>query len=693
MNLHVTIRKSLPTLKLAFAAGILLNLLAAGISAQSLRICTYNVLDKPTTSDQNAELQVILQAIGQLEILGRVAPLDLLAFQEGPQSASVYDEFEASFESVFGGNYESTISTADFFGCRTGFIYNADRLILLNSTTLGGNLTHNTRRCRFRPVDGDSSDEFYIYSLHLKAGQDDAAIRAGEAAIIRNNAETLPSSANIFYVGDFNIRGSSEPAFQHFLEAGDNATAINTWNVPFGFRSNVLWNDNLAFQPFHTQDPTGNLDDRFDAILVNARLADGTGLDYRPGSLSVLGNNGTHNLGQSVNTGNGGAGFAGELVAFSDHLPVVCELKYGQLATPFNVAMQAPAVVSRTVRPTGPVVGNAGDVFFNIEGSANGSFASFGVVDFDLSSQIAATDAASVAGNLVLELSQSNAGFSQNGPVSIYLATDAAAKVAINGTIQYQSGQNRLNCVPAVLADGAVRVATYAAVHRTGNGGGANLPNGTLDPMRLFGEQIETAVVSAINGNGILRLLITPDQAATAATYAGFASTLGGPQLVGDLEVNDNVIDILVDSFSLANGAQGPGSVKDLNQSDDQRIRFFASQPENKSHAWIQLVLAGSLPSPELTSLSVVLESRVNTPHIELTMELFNFAAGSWESIATAESQLSDDQIEITPSGDVGSFVASDGQILARLSWRPTGPVLQFPWSCDINWFKWKVGP
>ncbi len=56
--------------------------------------------------------------------------------------------------------------------------------------------------------------------------------------------------------------------------------------------------DNALFKNLHTQDPRGNMDDRFDFQFVSGELLDDVGLDYIDGSFSVFGNDGTHLMGR-----------------------------------------------------------------------------------------------------------------------------------------------------------------------------------------------------------------------------------------------------------------------------------------------------------------------------------------------------------------------------------------------------------
>src|SRR5260370_13321157 len=82
-----------------------------------------------------------------------------------------------------------------------------------------------------------------------------------------------------------------------------------------------------------------------------------------------------------------------------------------------------PAANNATVQPGGPRPGVNGKQFFNMEGSVNGTFASFGVVDFQSSPMSVQVT------SLTLALTQANAAFTHNGALTFYLSTDTATNI------------------------------------------------------------------------------------------------------------------------------------------------------------------------------------------------------------------------------------------------------------------------
>jgi hypothetical protein len=660
--------------------------------AQTLRIGTYNLADKPANAVDDQNLRQILAAIGSVETFGHAAPLDLLGFQEGPASSGAYSFLESDFEAVFDGEFDAIISMADPAGDRTGFVYNVGKLNLLGTQNLSAGLTHNILRGRFRPVGGSAADEFFVYSIHLKAGFADAAAREAEAIVLRENADSLPPGANIIYLGDFNIRGSDEGAWMQFTSTG-NGQAVDTINSPFGLRFNVRWNDSLAMIPFQTQDAVADMDDRFDIIIFSNSLQNDVDLEYIDGSIRVLGNNGTHALGSSISTGSGAAGFIDNLIDFSDHLPVFADFRFQAAPDSFDQTFSREALDNETVQPAGPRQGAAGENFFNIEGDENGTFASFGVVDFDLSGVVADGMTAAAAGNVSLQFSQSNASFTTNGPISFYLASESAADVPIDGSIRYQSGNNMLACVPTVLSDGAIHLNTFAFFGRDNNGN--IFPVGTLDRVALNANELEERLLAALNGNGVFRLFVTPDHGSTAATYAGFANSgVEGPTLIFDFEIQPVSKQIPPNAFVVIRGIQTGGDLSSVIASDESYMMFEPGITLSPAEPPVWLEFRSTSLTADPSTLSFAIEAAANTTGLVQRIEVFDYGVGAWQLADTRVASTADVTTTVVLAGDLSRFIFDEsGEMKARVSWKAEGPVFLFPWTIRLDQVQWIVGP
>jgi len=189
-------------------------------------------------------------------------------------------------------------------------------------------------------------------------------------------------------------------------------------------------------------------------------------------------------------------------------------------------AASIEAFDNATVQPGGPRSGTSGKSFFNIEGSDNGSFASYGVARFDAAAIRQALDASFGAGLWVidtihLQVTQSNASFTSDGPVSIHFTGDDATSIA-SGTSplahpfagDFADAQMVSSYVFTEVSSGATES------HLLWMRGSANTAGGDAFRNDLLTTNVTT-------------LALVDDSSSVAATYAGFSnSTYAGPTLV-----------------------------------------------------------------------------------------------------------------------------------------------------------------
>ena len=325
-----------------------------------LRLANWNVFQN--AGDANAE--TILEAIGNETVQGNTGRIAVLALQEtnasdalGMQNAlnDLYDPgCSASCP------YTRTVSPTDDGSNAQAFVWDTSQVTLLSSSLVGTTQVQTRRPIRgeFRPVGTAGSDDFYYYSIHLKAGgsSGDQMTRADEAEEIRDNADLLPEGTNIIMAGDFNWDSSSENAFTKFADTvGDPGPgAVNDPVNRLG-----SWNNNSGFRDLHsqaTQAPGGaggGLDDRFDMHLTSNELSDGSGLEYVTGSYRVFGNNGTHPLNGAITSGTGASPTVlAALNVASDHLPTVMDIELTTPAPEIDVLGNSMSITDGDTTPS-----------------------------------------------------------------------------------------------------------------------------------------------------------------------------------------------------------------------------------------------------------------------------------------------------------------------------------------------------
>lgn len=172
---------------------------------------------------------------------------------------------------------------------------------------------------------------------HPKAGEDGAGSRYAQMQKVMNYVSQNYDTENVLIMGDFNMYGASEEAYQVLTRTHSNTNAL--FIDPLANLGGVgEWNNSYQFARFHTQSThnenvpcfsPGGLDDRFDFILMADEIKFSyKHLRYVPNSYKAIGNDGYH-FNQSINQGYNYAvtsELAQALYDCSDHLPVTMKL-------------------------------------------------------------------------------------------------------------------------------------------------------------------------------------------------------------------------------------------------------------------------------------------------------------------------------------------------------------------------------
>ncbi len=202
----------------------------------------------------------------------------------------------------------------------------------------------------FGLVHNQTGRTIQLFAVHLKASNtvSDQQQRLSEVNALREFTNSLPNGSDFIVLGDFNIYTSNEPAYQRLLQidVGSEGYFIDPYTL------NGTWN-NAAYAPYHTQSTrtralsdsgsTGGLDDRFDMILNSKAVTDTGGIQYIPGSLKPLGNDGNH-YNDSINKRPNTAvpdSIADALYYGSDHLPVTALYKFSPMPSSVNLLAEA----------------------------------------------------------------------------------------------------------------------------------------------------------------------------------------------------------------------------------------------------------------------------------------------------------------------------------------------------------------
>jgi hypothetical protein len=203
----------------------------------------------------------------------------------------------------------------------------------------------------YRTIAPGDTAWLYLNMCHLKAGGSNTVgaesnLRLGEVTAFCNGIGTIPQNRNIIFAGDFNFKGSFEPAW----------TKITT-NCSHLFYDPInqvgTWGGNAFYKNIHTQSnrqspnfigccggTTGGLDDRFDFIVGNAPIINGTAkMKIIPSSYKIIGNDGNHfNLSTKDAPANSSVptNINQALFNMTDHLPVFTKILVSSVLNSVN---------------------------------------------------------------------------------------------------------------------------------------------------------------------------------------------------------------------------------------------------------------------------------------------------------------------------------------------------------------------
>ncbi len=222
--------------------------------------------------------------------------------------------------------------------------YNSKKLILESQDLINTgirDINHylfklNTTTATINPIYLD------VFVAHLKSsqGQDNEQKRLNMVLDFTSTLTAIPSNHFVLFSGDLNLYTSQEDAYQELLDPTNAIVLKDPIDRP------GKWHINSTFKDIHTQSTRksnvnfdgfgagGDLDDRFDFILISENLENSSTLKYKPNSYKAYGNNGNcYNKSINDPTCNGSeynSSIRDALYNMSDHLPVVLQLETDQ---------------------------------------------------------------------------------------------------------------------------------------------------------------------------------------------------------------------------------------------------------------------------------------------------------------------------------------------------------------------------
>lgn len=146
-------------------------------------------------------------------------------------------------------------------------------------------------------------------------------------------------------------------------------------------------------------------------------------------------------------------------------------------------------------------------------------------------------------------------------------------------------------------------------------------------------------------------------------------------------------------SFSMARGNRVSGGLSDLANSDDSRLVAQAGTIPFLSDYPVQIVVIGSSPTATPSRLRLRVEGQVQYQAIGQTIELYNYATNSFDTVDFRQGSLADQIVEVDAATPSQYVDPQTRQVKARLKYKPTQAVPNSSWRIGVDQVLWEITP
>ncbi len=409
--------------------------LVTSMAAAQIRVVNWNLAE--LRGDVGA-IESVIEALDVDDAGGFASPVTILTIQEADNLT--YDTLLSSLGPEWSAA-TYTNSNEDPYGGAQACFYHAATLTEDPSGHDDTYVEAGRRADRWKfTLNGytDPPVAFYVYSAHLKAGNNSSAEAdrlTGAERIVTNMGE-VPEGSRIILTGDMNFYDNQEAGYLEFLAgglvdplgSGDWGGAGNT--LKHSQSPRTIQADGLA---------NGGLDDRFDLHLHTPLMQGTGGLTLIDGTYRSVGNDGNH-YNTAINDGNNtywpGDASASNALAdalhdASDHLPVAVDYRI-------------PAVLDASFEgcELGTVIEGADvDCTLSVTNAASSTVAA-GVASLQWS----------LAGTGVLSGNAGSGSLDAGDGTAMEVAVDTSVVGAVSGTLDVQADDALAQHAPMSMA-------------------------------------------------------------------------------------------------------------------------------------------------------------------------------------------------------------------------------------------------
>jgi hypothetical protein len=328
-------------IKNKFFATIIIVLSLKSVAQDTIKVMEYSLLTYKSSDANSLRYQ-------DLRTIVAYAKPDILMVDELDNTTSSKYLLDSALNKAGIGNY-SRAPFIDGYDTDNSLYYKTSKIKFKSGIAIGTNLRDINQYYVYYVISPGDTAWLYLHMAHLKAGgtysTSEGIDRGNEVTNFCNAIASIPQNKNILFAGDFNLKNNLEPAW---IKLTSNCSHL--FFDPINQIGN--WAGNLFFKNIHSQSnrttsnpgccggTTGGLDDRFDFIMVNNPLINGTSkMKILPNTYKVIGNDGNHfNLStiEAPTNTSVPANVNQALFNMSDHLPIETKIVISSLLNSVN---------------------------------------------------------------------------------------------------------------------------------------------------------------------------------------------------------------------------------------------------------------------------------------------------------------------------------------------------------------------
>lgn len=161
----------------------------------------------------------------------------------------------------------------------------------------------------------------------------------------------------------------------------------------------------------------------------------------------------------------------------------------------------------------------------------------------------------------------------------------------------------------------------------------------------------------------------------------------------GTFAIARNPFSSLVEGSTLLTGQTVSGSHTSLQQRDQAYWRLNPGLVLSTAQAPLRLELTTTVATPTASRLTFDLTAGATTSALEQRVELYDYQAGAWEVVDVRPMSNQDQRVTIDELNASRFVHPLSRETRARLSWKQTGPALNYPWQVRLDQAFWVAVP